>query len=289
MVSTPLKLWVRDGLSVLSWAARVVCRPSASGVRILVYHAIAEIAPPQDRWRLAVPPALFAAQLRWLRRHGYAVVSLEEAVAMIEGRRPMRRKAVAITFDDGFQDTLTQAYPMLQRERMPMTLFVVAGCLDAGRPFSWLEHPARFSPPLTWEELQRLAADPLVTIGSHGWSHQCLSALSPSEQARDIYTSQAALEARLGRAVTWFAYPFGHRRSFSAETIGCLQRHRFRAACANVMGLNRVGDSPWTLKRTRIGWEDRLWRFRLKMAGAYDWVDGVRLPSGASPTCERGV
>ncbi|MBI3011152.1 MAG: hypothetical protein HYY58_01490 [Candidatus Omnitrophica bacterium] len=38
-------------------------------------------------------------------------------------------------------------------------------------------------------------------------------------------------------------------------------------------GINCVGDSPWELKRTRIGWEDRLWRFRLKMAGAYDWID----------------
>ncbi len=269
-----LKLWVRDALSVLGFGIRRLLRRRApSGVRILLYHAVADLAPAQDRWRMSVSPRLLAAHLAWLRRHGYMCVSLQEAVEMIQGRRPMADKAVALTFDDGFRDVLTRAVPILERARAPATLFVVAGRLGVPEPFPWLEHPTRFDRPLTWEELQALAGHPLVSVGSHAWSHRRLSGLPVDEQERDIVQSKAALERHLGRPVRWFAYPYGHAGSFSDETIGCLQRLGFEAAFANIMGVNRVGDSPWMLKRTRVGWEDRPWRFRLKMAGAYDWVD----------------
>lgn len=271
---TFLKLWVRDVLSLFVWVSRrLVGRAHTPGVRILVYHAIADIAPRRDCWRLSVPPALLAAQMRWLRRHGYTVVSLDDAVAMVRGQRPMADKVVAVTFDDGFRDTLTRAYPILEREQVPTTVFVVPKYLETAEPFPWLEPPAPFERSLTWDELRLLASKPLVSVGSHAWSHRRLSGLTPDDQQQEISQSKAALETSLGRPVTWFAYPYGHAGSYTDATIHCLKRLGFEAACANVMGLNRVGDSLWTLKRTRIGWEDRLWRFHLKMVGFYDWLD----------------
>lgn len=271
---TLVKLWIRDILSLFVWITqRLRGRPRAPGVRILVYHAIADLSPRDDRWRVSVPPALLAAQMRWLRRHGYSVVSLGEALEMMRGSRPVVEKVVAITFDDGFHDTLTRAYPILERERMPATVFVVPKYLETPEPFPWLRPAASFERPLRWEELRTLAGQPTVSVGSHAWSHRRLSGLSPEEQYQDIAQSKAALETRLGRPITWFAYPYGNAGSFSEATIACLKRLGFEAACGNLMGLNRVGDSPWTLKRTRIGWEDQLWRFRLKMLGFYDWLD----------------
>ena len=268
-----LKLWVRDLLSVAFWLGRRLSgRGGRPGVRILLYHAIVEIPPRADRWRMSVPPALFAAHLAWLRRHGYTVVSLAEAVEMVQGARPMADKAVAITFDDGFRDALLRAYPILERAQVPAAVFVVAGSLGAPEPFPWLDNRAAFDRPLAWEELQQLVSDPLVSVGSHTWSHQVLSGLPLEEQDRELAQSKATIEARLGRPVRWCAYPYGHAGSFSLETIECVKRLGFEAACANVMGVNHAGDSPWALKRTRIGWEDQLWRFRLKMAGAYDWT-----------------
>ena len=271
---TPVKLWIRDLLSLFVWMTqRFLGRPRAQGIRILVYHAIADLAPRDDHWRMSVPPALLAAQMRWLRQQGYSIVSLGEALEMVQGKRPMAENAVAVTFDDGFHDTLTRAYPILEREQVPATVFVVPQFLEASKPFPWLERPTPFERPLSWDELRRLASQPMVSVGSHTWSHRRLSGLSPEDQQQDIAQSKTVLEARLGRPIPWFAYPYGNAGSFSEETIACLQRLGFEAACGNLMGVNRVGDSLWTLKRTRIGWEDRLWRFRLKMLGFYDWLD----------------
>ncbi len=195
---------------------------------------------------------------------------------MVRGHRPVPPKAVAVTFDDGFRDTLARAYPLLRDHRVPATLFVVPGYLDSPAPFPWLDPSAGFERPLTWHELQALARDPLVSVGSHTWSHRRLAGLSLEEQHRELERSKTALETRLGQPVQWLAYPYGHQGSFSEDTVACLQRVGFAAAFSNIMGVNRAGDSPWTLKRTRIGWEDRLWRFQWKMAGAYDWIDQGR-------------
>lgn len=269
-----LKLWVRDGVSVPFWVgSKLLKRASARGLRILVYHTIAELRPRDDPYRMSVPPVLFAAHLGWLRQHGYAFVSLDKALEMLQGQGPIPEKVVAVTFDDGFRDTLTRAYPILQRSGVPATVFVVPRYLNGREPFPWLHNSGQHECPLTWEELQFLASSPIICVGSHGWTHRRLSDLSIADQRREIEQSKSALEAGLGKSITWFAYPYGHRGSFFGETIACLQHAGFKGACTNVMGVNQAGDSSWTLKRTRIGWEDHLWRFRLKMAGAYDWVD----------------
>ncbi len=271
---TWLKLWVRDGVSLALWLAHgLTGRRQHPGLRILLYHSISVMQPSQDRWRMSVPPTLFAAHLHWLQRHGYTFVSFAEVLEMVRGMRPVPPKAVAITFDDGFSDTFTRAYPLLKALGVPATVFVVPQYLGALDPFPWLDQPAAFERPLTWEELRALARDERISVGSHTWSHRRLSELPIDAQQQEVAQAVAALEAQLGRPAPWFAYPYGHRGSFSDDTIACLRRVGVEAACTNIMGVNRVGDSLWKLKRTRIGWEDRPWRFGLKLEGAYDWID----------------
>ena len=274
-----VKLWVRDVVSVALWLLGLPLRPwRRQGVRILLYHTIAQIDPQQDPWRLSVSPQQFRAHLRSLCRWGYRVVSLAEVLEMVRGERPVPFRAVAITFDDGFRDTWTQAYPLLQEFQAPATVFVVPGYLSAAEPFPWLDHPAVFERPLSWEELSQLGANYHIAIGSHSWTHRRLSELSAEEQHQEIERSKRVMEARLGKPVTWFAYPYGGHDSFSEETITWLKQLGFEAACANILGLNYPGDSLWTLKRTRVGWEDTCWRFWLKLVGVYDWVDAWRSP-----------
>jgi peptidoglycan/xylan/chitin deacetylase (PgdA/CDA1 family) len=269
-----VKLWVRDSLSLLVWAVRVSARRRASrGIRILLYHSLADMAQQHDRGRVSVPPRLFALQLAWLKRRGFTFVSLADVLEMVRGAKPIPPKAVAVTFDDGFCSTLEQAYPLLCRHDIPAAVFLVPGALGAAARFPWLPRPEHFERPLTWEEAALLHGDRRIEVGSHTWSHPRLSGLSIEQQQREIAASKSALEARLGGCVRWFAYPYGNRGSFSDQTVVCLKSLGFAGACANIMGVNCAGDSPWTLKRTRIGWEDSLWRFRLKMAGVYDWLD----------------
>ncbi len=111
--------------------------------RVLLYHRVADV--PTDPFSLSVSPARFAEQLAVLRRHAVPL-SLEELVDGIE-RGGLPRRAVAVTFDDGYRDNLLTAAPLLERHRVPATVFVATGYAEAQREF-W------------WDELERLILHP---------------------------------------------------------------------------------------------------------------------------------
>jgi peptidoglycan/xylan/chitin deacetylase (PgdA/CDA1 family) len=100
---------------------------------ILLYHRIAQ--PPTDPQLLCVSPAHFAEHLEVLRRAA-RVVALREG---LNRRSVSRDNAVALTFDDGYADNLTQAKPLLSRFNVPATVFVTPRADAAGREFWWDE------------------------------------------------------------------------------------------------------------------------------------------------------
>ena len=101
-----------------------------------------------------ISPEKFECQLRWLARWR-RVVPLEETL-----RATTHRRLVAITFDDGFRDNLTVALPLLEKFRLPMTLFVTAGFLGRDTYLSKSEL-RRFPAPLSHYRRTWSLASPL--------------------------------------------------------------------------------------------------------------------------------
>ncbi len=265
-----LRLWALDAVSL---AASPLLMRAAAGARILVYHDVRDVPPALDPFRLSVPPALFERQIRHLHRAGFRFLSLDDAArGLADGSVPPR--SVTITFDDGYVSFLNDVLPILRRYDAPATLFVAAGSIG--------DSCFRFNPggplsrPMTWPELQQAASVPGVHIGSHTITHRHLHRLTPMERRTELTESRAALESRLGRPVRTFAYPFGAWGTFPADVQADVAAAGYTVACVNVMGTNARGANMFALRRVRIGWEDHLWRFRLKIAGAYDWSDHVR-------------
>lgn len=93
---------------------------------ILVYHRIAE--PIADPWGLCVSPTLFAEQLANLRVIADPVPL--ETIALARSDKDLPDRPVAVTFDDGYAVTLTNAAPILERSAFPATVFVTTGYLD---------------------------------------------------------------------------------------------------------------------------------------------------------------
>jgi peptidoglycan/xylan/chitin deacetylase (PgdA/CDA1 family) len=110
-------------------------RPRAA---VLLYPRIAEVAC--DPWRLCVTPGHFAQHCEILARRKLARPLSTLVAPGAGGRQP--RRAVAITFDDGYADNLIHARPQLLRHELPATVFVTAGAVGAAREFWWdeLEH-----------------------------------------------------------------------------------------------------------------------------------------------------
>src|SRR5579859_4456280 len=98
---------------------------------VLNYHSVDD-DPPGWIAPYTVAPRVFAEQLDAVVASGRTPVTAAQAVAARTGGRPLPADAVAITFDDGFRDFATTAWPELERRSLPGTLFVTTGALDAG-------------------------------------------------------------------------------------------------------------------------------------------------------------
>ncbi|MBM3268863.1 MAG: polysaccharide deacetylase family protein [Candidatus Sericytochromatia bacterium] len=107
---------------------------------------------------------------------------------------------------------------------------------------------------LTLDELRRLAASPLVTVGAHTRTHPSLARLAPGAQRAEILGSQADLRAWLGRPIEVFSYPFGERADVSPETV---------RICAGAFAKAAVCRGGWVLP-----WTDR---WQIPRMVVFDW------------------
>src|SRR5688572_26942802 len=143
--------------------------------RAIVYHTISAPEVPLES-NIDISPERFEAHLQWLSKRKEQVVPLRKFLSASE-----KKNLIAITFDDGFRDNLTVALPLLEKYELPMTLFVAAG-------FTGKEDY------LSAEDIQTLAAHPLITIGSHGFWHRHLTRASEEEIKFELLESKKLLE-----------------------------------------------------------------------------------------------
>ena len=127
-----LKELVRMGLSRgivgagVASLGRKVC--PKNGALILYGHRVED----NDEGCLqGLRPSWLNEQLEYLSRH-YQFLSLSKLLDCYEQQQPIPPNSVVITFDDGFRDNFTNAYPILQRYHVPATVFLVTGCVSSG-------------------------------------------------------------------------------------------------------------------------------------------------------------
>ncbi len=124
-----LKQFIKNCLYVISHDVQrtlglgpVFCR----GIHILMYH---RICPRRDELGIAISPEFFEAQIRYLQNH-FTIISLDEALEAIP--RGTSEPLFAITFDDGYRDNFTDAYPVLRRYGVPATIFITCNDVQSG-------------------------------------------------------------------------------------------------------------------------------------------------------------
>jgi peptidoglycan/xylan/chitin deacetylase (PgdA/CDA1 family) len=162
---------------------------------ILMYHRVAEA--DQDPWGLCVTPQYFAEQLEVLKTEAHPMSLRQMTQAYQSGRLP--RRAVAITFDDGYADNLYQAKPLLEHYGLPATFFISTGYLGKEREFWWDELEGLLLRPGQLPD--RLSLDIQGTI--HDW------ALGPAvHYSQATYQDDCAGKVRAGEA------PSGSRMAF---------------------------------------------------------------------------
>lgn len=108
---------------------------SFNGIRILAYHKINNDCP--NYLNLSTKISNFEKQMEYLRKH-YHIVSLQEVVSLMKANQKIPKRTVAITFDDGYKDTYTNAYPILKKYNIPATIFLTLNPIEYKIPL-WFE------------------------------------------------------------------------------------------------------------------------------------------------------
>lgn len=175
-------------------------------VPILNYHRIRdeEGGPVAE---FDVPLLAFRRQMAILKRLGFRPITMTELLDGWLGAGPLPRRPIAITFDDGYVDTVALAAPILDRLGFRATLFVVPRLV--GTTAAWDAVPGRPGAPLAgWDDLRALRARGWE-IGSHTASHADLTDLSAEAVAAEIADGSRLIGEALGVAPATLAYPFG--------------------------------------------------------------------------------
>ena len=236
------------------------------GVRILMYHRVNDERPQDD---LTVTPRRFAEQMAALAEGGWNVVPLEAAVRWLAGEEAVPTPAVVLTFDDGYADNYRHAFPVLERHRFPATVFVASGFIGTDQRMPRYAAGGADDRMMTWEEVRALSASGLIEIGAHTVTHRELPGLDADTAGEEIVASKRQVEAAVGRRVTAFAYPRG---AVNDSVRRLVEEAGFEAACTVRGGWNRPGADRLLLRRTGISGHDSLEDFRMKVAGAFDWL-----------------
>jgi len=214
-----------------------------SGVPVLMYHSIANL--PGNN--LGLSPEKFAQQMQYLHDAGFTSISLDTLYAVLQDKGKLPPKPVVITFDDGYPNSYSVAFPILKQHNLTATIFVVS---------AWVDHGM-----LTWTQLKEMQAYG-ISIQSHTVNHLDLRTLSPAQQKQELAASKAEIENRLQSKVNFFCYPSG---KYNIATLSLLKDLGYEMAVTTAYGKVKLGDNFLELKRVRINGDDSLDVFKQKL------------------------
>jgi peptidoglycan/xylan/chitin deacetylase (PgdA/CDA1 family) len=243
------------------------------GIVALMYHRVNDRLPASD---LVVPVEKFREQMEYLKRN-CEVVSMEQFLLSHKVTRSQghtKKQKVVITFDDGYMDNYTNAYPVLKELGLPATIFLITGMIgtDKKRPrYQHLSSPDM----LCWTKVMEMAKNG-IAFGAHTMDHPHLSELNHEAQIEEIEKSISVLSGMFEEASTKrhvsnhiFCYPYG---DYNADTLEIMREMNIKAAFSIKPGINNGLVNPFELRRTEISGVDSIFDFKKKLAGAFDWM-----------------
>jgi len=258
-------------------------------IPILMYHSISEQLDDHlhPYYRTVTTPERFEEQMRFLNQSGYQVLTLSEAVRLLQETAVAdnstlenltsfklsncRRPVVVITFDDGLRDFYTTAFPILEKFAFKATVFLTSGLIN--KTFITGCECIREA------EIRELA-DKGIEFGSHTENHPQLKKLSTDGIINELSVSKTTIEAITGSPVTLFSYPYKfpeEDRSFTKNLASLLVTQGYSAGVTTIIGNANSGDNPLFLKRLPINDYDETSFFHAKLQGDYDWLHTIQL------------
>ncbi|MFA6850169.1 MAG: polysaccharide deacetylase family protein [Selenomonadaceae bacterium] len=161
-------------------------------VVVLNYHKIDNM-----NISLSVLPKDFDQQMAYLKKNNYHTITPNELYDSLNNGTELPENPVILTFDDGYRDNYTYAYPILKKYGFKGTIFVITSFMDVQPNY------------ITWEQAKEMEADGTIDIESHTVDHKSMTGLSDDQLRDELVLSKREIEQRLGKQVNFMAYPTG--------------------------------------------------------------------------------
>lgn len=253
----------------------------SDGVRIpiLMYHSISDDSDENVHpyYQTNTLPERFEEHLQFLHKNRYSVTSLREAVKRLEQKSSRssvekNEKSVVLTFDDGYADFHTHAFPLLQKYGFTATVFLPTGIID---------HKVkglRGKNHLSWKNVAELH-DNGIEFGSHTVTHSLLRTKNDDELDFELRKSKREIEEVICLPVNAFSYPYAFPEEdtkFVALLKETLRNCGYKYGVSTRLGTASRIDDIFCLKRIPVNTQDDRTLFEAKLNHGYDWLGTVQ-------------
>lgn len=204
-------------------------------VPILMYHYVRDFNDPSDKvgTNLSVSPKALANQLEWLKSNGYQTVNPDYLINPYK----MDSKPIILTFDDGYRDAYTDAYPILKKYDSVATFYIITDYINKGN-----------SNYVSWDMVQEMKKGNM-NFGSHTLTHPDLEKCTTDRVNRELRDSKKLIEDKIGSAVTDFCYPSG---KYNQEIITQVESAGYKTATTVKNGVADQDSELFELPRIRV-------------------------------------
>lgn len=210
--------------------------PGPGKLVILTYHDMIEARGKDALWFDCTPKEL-EAQIIAFRKAGCQFVNLDTVYNHLVNKAKVPSKSVCFTFADGYMGFKKLAWPILQKYKVPVTMFAHTGRIGdtSGRP------------KMGWSDYKELLRSPLFRVQSQTVSHpENVGRLSSPQLKAELTDSKSALESKLGIKVLDFAYPNG---KFTPRAIQQVRASGYRMAFSEEWGLAEGSSNRFLVRR----------------------------------------
>ena len=199
---------------------------------ILMYHSLAE----SEGNSLKIPPHEFENHMKWLKENDYYTLTPDEAYTVLTENKKPAEKIVWVTFDDGYLNNYTEAYPILEKLEMKGTINYITSKLGSEHYFNL-------------EQMKEMAKSNFINIESHTVSHLDLNTLEDSHIDSELKDSRDWFDQELDQTTTLLCYPAGR---YDERVIASAEKNGYKMAVTTEPGYAKKSDGLFTLKRVRI-------------------------------------
>lgn len=211
----------------------------------MLHRVTDKVSTLESQRRYEITPAKLEQLIQSYQERGYEFVSIAEVENRMSGES--KGKFVAVTLDDGYEDTYTVAYPIFKKYNVPFCVYVTEGPVTGE---ICPEHMRGYA-MLTEMQIIELSKSPLCTIGSHTKSHAALETLPKERQYTEVKHCKEWIEGIVGNPIVDFAYPYGKPNKDTFSVVRDLAIERAVLAGGGEV-LNRTGRLKLAIPRMVI-------------------------------------